>query len=139
MMIEICKFGPDAQARAPMIGAPGVSAVPIQAPAVLAEALAQSSPPLASLPILLDRQNSVGALYLDAQSGMDEIDTPEPILFLVVSGRGFVRLGGPQGETAEVSAGDAVLWPADVMHKAWTTEEPLQAVVVHYAAEVRSP
>ena len=84
---------------------------------------------------MLNRRNSVGAHHFQPQSEIYEIDTPEPILFLVVAGRGFVWLGGLHGKMAEVSAGDAVLWPAGVMHKAWTTTEPLQAIVVYYAAE----
>src|SRR5215204_2683528 len=63
---------------------------------------------LNGLPILLDRPAIVGA--------MEEHSAPVPILFLVTGGRGFVRIGGPNGETRAVTAGDAVLWPAGIDH-----------------------
>jgi mannose-6-phosphate isomerase-like protein (cupin superfamily) len=52
------------------------------------------------------------------------------VRFLVTRGRGFVRIGGPSGETREVSAGDAVLWPAAMEHTLWTEHEPLEAIVI---------
>jgi quercetin dioxygenase-like cupin family protein len=86
---------------------------------------------LNGLPILLDRPMIVVAMYFDPHGAMAEHSAPEPILFLVTGGRGFVRIGGPDGETREVTAGDAVLWPAGIDHAVWTADEPLVAVVIH--------
>jgi mannose-6-phosphate isomerase-like protein (cupin superfamily) len=61
---------------------------------------------------------------------MAEHPAPVPVLFLITGGRGFVRVGGPDGETRAVTAGDAVLWPAGVDRAVWTEEEPLAAIVV---------
>ncbi len=52
-----------------------------------------------------------------------------PILFVVIAGEGFVRVGGEQ---AAVRAGDAVLWPPNVLHKAWTTDRGMTALAFEY-------
>lgn len=75
------------------------------------------------------------ALSLAPHGEMDEHDAPEPILFVVIAGGGFVRVGGPEGETMAVRAGDAVLWPGRVLHRAWTEDESLQAIAIHYAPD----
>jgi quercetin dioxygenase-like cupin family protein len=85
---------------------------------------------LNGLPILLDRPMIVVAMYFDPHGAMEEHSAPVPVLFLVTGGRGFVRIGGPDGETRAVTAGDAVLWPAGVDHTVWTEGEPLAAIVV---------
>jgi hypothetical protein len=36
-------------------------------------------------------------------------------------------------ETARVSAGDAVVWPPDVVHAAWTELTPMRVIVVEFA------
>jgi quercetin dioxygenase-like cupin family protein len=83
-------------------------------------------------PIVLHRPTTVVALYLAPHGVLHEHAAPEPILFLVTAGGGHMRVGGPQGDDGEVVAGDAVLWPANVLHGVWTDEAPLHAIVVHY-------
>jgi len=136
-VIQSRNFGPDRKARIPRPGSRGLSACMIQLPADVA---AQFPPGEVSRrfdgpPIILARPNTVVALYLDAYGEMDEHDAPEPILFMVMGGRGFVRVGGPSGDTLAVSGGDALLWPANTLHKAWTDDEPLHAIAVHYSPE----
>ena len=87
------------------------------------------------LPILLNSPLLVVAIYLEAHASMDEHSAAEPILFLIVHGKGLVRIGGPAGETQSVTAGDAVLWPARLDHKVWTEDEPLEAILIHGPAE----
>jgi quercetin dioxygenase-like cupin family protein len=82
------------------------------------------------LPILLDRPMVVVAMYLEPHGQMEEHSASRPILFLVTGGRGYVRVGGPSGETRQVEAGDAVLWPAGLDHMVWTEDEALEAIVV---------
>jgi len=48
----------------------------------------------------------------------------------VISGKGFVRIGGSNGEVRSISTGDAVLWPAKLEHTIWTEDEELQAIVI---------
>jgi mannose-6-phosphate isomerase-like protein (cupin superfamily) len=129
--MEVRRFSADLKTRIPG-GHRGLWGVPIQFDrATLVtqdlDALAQQ---LNGLPILLDRPTRVVALYLDAHGAMAEHPAPVPVLFLVSGGLGFVRVGGPDGETRAVTAGDAVLWPAGVDHAVWTEEEPLAAIVV---------
>ncbi|HCI78458.1 MAG TPA: cupin domain-containing protein [Ktedonobacter sp.] len=82
------------------------------------------------LPILLDRPLTVVAMYFEPHGAMEEHSASVPILFLVTRGNGFVRIGGPDGETREVRAGDAVLWPTGLDHTVWTEDEPLEAIVI---------
>lgn len=127
----IRRFSPELKTKVPG-GHPGVYAVPIQLDGTHlsvsdAEKLAQR---MNGLPILLNQSTAVVAMYIDQHGSIDEHSASGPILFLVMRGRGFVRIGGPDGETREVSAGDAVLWPVGLDHTAWTEDEPLEAIVI---------
>jgi len=82
------------------------------------------------LPIILNRALIVAALYFEQRASMNEHSSDVPILFLVMSGKGYVRVGGPEGETRAVIAGDAVLWPAGRDHMAWTDGEEMQAIII---------
>ena len=55
---------------------------------------------------------------------------PNTTWFLVIEGGGFVQVGD---ETARVSAGEAVLWPAGVVHGASTDLSEMRAIVVELA------
>lgn len=46
-----------------------------------------------------------------------------------------MRVGGPNGETRAVAAGNAVLWPAGIDHTVWTEGDKLQAIVIDGPAE----
>jgi quercetin dioxygenase-like cupin family protein len=129
--MHVRRFSADLKTKVPG-GHPGLYAVPIQLdraqlPDQDMEKLAQR---LNGLPILLNRPMIVVAMYFEPHGSMDEHSADMPILFTVTRGRGFVRLGGPSGETREVSAGDAVLWPAGMEHTVWTEDEPLEAIVI---------
>jgi quercetin dioxygenase-like cupin family protein len=52
---------------------------------------------------------------------------PSSTWFLVIEGGGWV---GVDEERTRVTAGEAVLWPPDVPHAAWTEETPMRAIVV---------
>ena len=52
-------------------------------------------------------------------------------LFLVIEGGGWVGVGE---ERTRVTAGEAVVWPPDVIHAAWTELTPMRAIVVEFAA-----
>jgi hypothetical protein len=43
-----------------------------------------------------------------------------------------VRVGDEQ---ARVAAGEAVVWPPDVVHSAWTEHTPMRAIVVEFATD----
>ena len=134
--MQVRRFSEDLKTKIPR-GHPGLYAVPIQFDRRQVDP--QSTEELAQrfngLPILLDRPMLVVAMYLEPHGSMDEHSAEVPILFLVTQGKGFVRIGGPTGETRSVSAGDAILWPAGLDHTVWTEDEPLAAIVIDGPAE----
>ena len=56
-------------------------------------------------------------------------DNPNTTLFCVIEGGGWVLVGE---ERRRVAAGEAVLWPANVTHAAWTEHGEMRAIVVEY-------
>lgn len=52
---------------------------------------------------------------------------PNTTLFVVISGGGFVQVGG---ERSRVNHGEAVVWPPDVPHGAYTDGTEMRAIVV---------
>ena len=52
---------------------------------------------------------------------------PNRTWFVVIEGGGWVGVGEERGR---VQAGDAVLWPPDVLHAAWTDGTQMRALVV---------
>jgi quercetin dioxygenase-like cupin family protein len=52
---------------------------------------------------------------------------PSWTYFLVIEGGGWVGVGE---ERTRVQAGEAVVWPPDVLHAAWTDGAPMRAIVV---------
>lgn len=138
--MQLRRFSPDLKTKVPG-GHPGLYAVPIQLDSAgqPARDLDEMARRMNGLPILMDRPMAVVALYCDARARMDEHSAPVPILFLVTGGVGFVRVGGPEGETRTVTAGDAMLWPAGVDHMVWTEDEPLRAIAIEGPAERGAP
>jgi quercetin dioxygenase-like cupin family protein len=57
---------------------------------------------------------------------------PRTTLFLVIEGGGWVGVGD---ERTRVTAGEAVVWPPDVLHAAWTDGAPMRAIVVELAED----
>lgn len=110
-------------------------------PIVLPETLLPSDPErreafaskVNGLPIVLDGPLMIEAMYFEPNAVLDEHSASHPIIFLVTAGSGYIRIGGPDGETREVSLGDAVLWPADTDHTVWTESERLEAIVAQLA------
>jgi hypothetical protein len=57
-------------------------------------------------------------------------DNPNTTWFCVIEGGGWVLVGD---ERRRVTAGEAVLWPADVVHAAWTDHLEMRAIVIEFA------
>lgn len=57
---------------------------------------------------------------------------PNLSYLIVIEGGGFVQVGD---ERARVAAGEAVVWPRDVVHSVWTDLTPMRAIVVEFAAD----
>lgn len=130
--MHIRRFSPDLKSKIPG-NHPGLYGVPIQfrrgqVPPEKEEAFARR---VHGMPLLLDADLQVEIMYFDPHASMEEHATDHSVLFLVINGQGTVRLGGPTGETREVQAGDAVLWPAHADHTVWTGDEELHAIVIN--------
>ncbi len=76
-----------------------------------------------------DGQVNVAELAFEPGGEIWEHRALYPILFVVIVGEGFVRVDGQ--ETA-VHVGDAVVWPPNVLHKAWTTDKGMTALAFEY-------
>ena len=83
-------------------------------------------------PIHADPRGAVAELALRANAAIAPHSNPNLAYFLVIEGGGFVQVGD---ERARVSAGDAVVWPPDVVHAAWTELTPMRAIIVEFAPE----
>lgn len=134
--MQVRRFGEEVKTKVPG-GHPGVYAVQIQADRehFAGRDLEQVARRLNGLPIMLNRPGLVVAMYIEPHGHIDEHSSDVPILFLVTSGRGYVRIGGPQGETREITVGDAVLWPPRLDHTVWTEDEALAAIIIDGPAE----
>ena len=53
----------------------------------------------------------------------------------MIEGGGWVGVGD---ERTRVQAGEAVVWPPDVLHAAWTDGAPMRAIVVEFTEPPRS-
>ena len=54
---------------------------------------------------------------------------PNATWFVVIEGGGWVGVGD---ERTRIQAGEAVAWPADVLHAAWTEGTHMRAIVVEF-------
>ena len=65
-------------------------------------------------------------------------ENPNTTWFCVIEGGGWVLVGD---ERRRVAAGEAVLWPAGIVHGAWTDHTEMRAIVVEFAGadDSRSP
>jgi quercetin dioxygenase-like cupin family protein len=82
-------------------------------------------------PIHVDARGLIAEMALRPHAVVPPHTNPNLTYFVVVEGGGFVRVGD---ETARVSAGEAVVWPPDVVHAAWTELTPMRAIVVEFAS-----
>ena len=55
---------------------------------------------------------------------------PNTTWFIVVEGGGWIGVGD---ERTRIAAGEAALWPADIIHSAWTEHSEMRALVVELA------
>jgi mannose-6-phosphate isomerase-like protein (cupin superfamily) len=60
---------------------------------------------------------------------MHEHPGGEAVLCVCIGGHGFVKVGS---DTSELHANHAVIWPAGVTHKLWTTDSTLTVLLIHF-------
>ena len=81
-------------------------------------------------PIHSDARGSIAELAFRPHARIVLHSNPNLTYFVVVEGGGFVQVGE---ERARVAAGEAVVWPPNVIHAAWTESTPMRAIVVEFA------
>jgi quercetin dioxygenase-like cupin family protein len=73
----------------------------------------------------------IAELAFSRQARITPHTNPNSSWFVVIEGGGWVGVGD---ERTRVTAGEAVVWPPDVIHAAWTDGSPMRAIVVEFAA-----
>jgi quercetin dioxygenase-like cupin family protein len=86
--------------------------------------------------IHVDERGVIAEMALRPHGIVAPHTNPNLVYFVIVEGGGFVRVGD---ETSRVSAGDAVVWPPNVVHAAWTESTPMRAIVVELVAGSNEP
>jgi quercetin dioxygenase-like cupin family protein len=79
-----------------------------------------------------DDRGAIAELAFRPNAAMALHSNPNLIYFVVIEGGGFVQVGD---ERARVAAGEAVVWPPNVDHAAWTEQTPMRALVVEFAVD----
>ena len=77
-----------------------------------------------------DARGVVAELAFRKGGRIEPHDNANTTWFIVIEGGGYVQVGE---ERRRVAAGEAILWPADVTHGAWTEHGPMRVLVVEFA------
>ena len=72
----------------------------------------------------------IAELAFERRGRMTPHANPNWSYFLVIEGGGWVGVGS---ERTRIQAGEAAVWPPDVLHAAWTDGTPMRAIVVELA------
>jgi quercetin dioxygenase-like cupin family protein len=72
----------------------------------------------------------VAELAFERRARIAPHTNPNWAYLLVIEGGGWVGVGD---ERTRVQAGEAVVWPPDVIHAAWTDGAPMRAIVVEFS------
>lgn len=79
-----------------------------------------------------DARGNVAELAFGRGGRIEPHSNPNTTYFIVIEGGGWVEVGD---ERIRVAAGEAIVWPAGVLHGAWTDYSPMRAFVVEFAGE----
>jgi quercetin dioxygenase-like cupin family protein len=82
--------------------------------------------------IFSDPRGTISELAFGRLGAIQPYAMPSVTWFVVIEGGGFVRVGDEQ---SRVAAGEAVLWPPDLLHAAWTEQSQMRAIVVEFASD----
>ncbi len=80
-------------------------------------------------PIHADARGLIAELVLARHGRLEPHSAPTTAWLLVIEGGGWVQVGQ---ERARIAAGEAVCWPAGVVHGLWTEGSELRAFVVEF-------
>jgi quercetin dioxygenase-like cupin family protein len=78
-----------------------------------------------------DERGTIAELAFSRRGAIPPHSNPNLAYFVVIEGGGWVQVGD---ERSRVQAGDAVVWPPETDHGAWTDGTAMRALVVEYAA-----
>jgi quercetin dioxygenase-like cupin family protein len=82
-------------------------------------------------PIHSDARGVIAELAFRPHGSIALHANPNLSYLVVIEGGGFVQVGE---DVARVGAGEAVVWPPNVVHAAWTELTPMRAIVVEFAS-----
>lgn len=74
-----------------------------------------------------DDSGTISELAFSRRALITPHSNPNTTLFIVISGAGFVQVGD---EHVAINHGEAVVWPADLEHAAYTDGSEMRAIVV---------
>jgi quercetin dioxygenase-like cupin family protein len=77
-----------------------------------------------------DGRGIVSEVAFARKASIESHTNPNTAWFVVIEGGGFVQVGD---DVTRVAAGEAVLWPAGAVHRAWTDLSEMRAIVVEFA------
>lgn len=84
---------------------------------------------VAGQPIVSDAHGAITELAFARAARLEPHTNPHASWLIVIEGGGWV---GVADERARVAAGEAVLWPADIPHTAWTEHSEMRAFIVEF-------
>ncbi len=79
------------------------------------------------IPVYSERRLAAMLLRLDRRADTGMRETGADLLLTVIAGAGQVRSGG---HVADVQAGDVCVLPGNMRHTIWTSDSPMEAVLV---------
>jgi quercetin dioxygenase-like cupin family protein len=77
-----------------------------------------------------DGRGSIAELAFSLGGRIEPHSNPNTTYFIVIEGGGWTLV---DDERIRVAAGEAVVWPANVVHGAWTDYSHMRALVVEFA------
>jgi quercetin dioxygenase-like cupin family protein len=77
-----------------------------------------------------DERGVVSELAFARRARIEPHSNPNTTYFIVIEGGGWAAVGD---ERVRVAAGEAVIWPPDIDHAAWTEHSEMRAFVVEFA------
>lgn len=77
--------------------------------------------------IASDGRGTITELAFARNAKIEPHASPNSTWFIVVEGGGWVGVGD---ERTRIAAGEAAVWPADILHAAWTEHSEMRAFIV---------
>ena len=77
-----------------------------------------------------DDRGTVSELAFARNARIEPHSSPDTGYLIVIEGGGWVAVGE---EYTRIAAGEAVVWPADIPHAAWTEHSEMRAFMVEFA------